>query len=146
MKIKDLTINPRAINDGAWVTVARDETGEVAFKVLGTRSDVFRRAEAQASVSLPRHERELLRAQDPGAVLRFEARRAKLKGQYCVLDWRGIENDAGAPVAFTRELAVTFMTDDRYYPLRAMIEQAIDAVDAGIEDTRETAEKNFANT
>jgi len=108
MKFDDFKIDLKKREDGDWV---RDLPGygELELKVRGIGNKDWAKLEQKLVAAVPRQRR--INGLEPEDRLR-------INGLLCLntslLDWRGIDDQDGNPVPYSREVAERFLTDPRY--------------------------------
>jgi hypothetical protein len=111
MKLSELKIDSKRLNAGEWVNVP----GLPGFRVK-TRSITnydFRRAQERRQ---QKASRGLARNETLPPETRERINRACFL-EYCLLDWSGLTDDDGTPIAFTQETAQRYFDDPDYAPL-----------------------------
>ena len=108
MKLSDLAIDLKIREEGDWV---RDLPGygELELKVRGSGNKDWARMEQKLLAAVPRQRRK--NGLEPDDRLRINA---LLCCECSLLDWRGIDDQDGNPVPYSKELAKKFLTDPQY--------------------------------
>lgn len=135
MKLSERKIDPKKREEGAWMTDIPEWEG-LRLKVRGIDNKDWARMEQKLINAVPRQRR--MNGLDP-------ADRERINGillrDTALLDWGGVEDDAGNPEPYSKELANKYLTTTEYEPFRravmwactmvAEIGQAEIAADAG---------------
>ncbi|MBS7542528.1 hypothetical protein [Ancylobacter oerskovii] len=106
MKLSAIKVNTKAIEAGKWVGDI-PEMGDLRLKVRGIGNSDFNRRYDELVQAIPRAER-------PNNRLTPDAQRkltAQLYAETILLDWEGLTDDDGAPVAFSMEFAEQVLAD-----------------------------------
>jgi len=126
MKLSELKVNVKQINDGVWKDVPGDDDG-MRMLVRGTRSKAYTKAYDRM---LAKFGRMYGRNQE-----RFTAAlkdiEPKLLAEHCLLGWEKFYDEAGAEVPFTPELAMSLMTDENYPMFQELVRELVKDVDYG---------------
>jgi hypothetical protein len=126
MKISELEVDPKMIEEGKWVSNIPELTG-VRLKVRGANNKDWRRMAQRLINAVPRK----LRANgilDPDEADRISATILLMTG---LLDWEGIEDDTGQPIPYDKKKAAQYLAGDRF---RAGVQFACEQVAQGIEE------------
>jgi hypothetical protein len=137
MKLSSLKIDSARLERGAWIGDIPELEG-VRFHVRGAGNADWRRLQAKLVAGVPAKERR--NGLDVVTRDRIETRCLL---DACLLDWSGLEEDDGQPVAFSRETAERYLTDPDYAVLRAGVVYAANLV-ADVET--EAAEQTLGNS
>lgn len=140
MKISTYKVDSSLIEEGGWIdfSATLGEEDAPAFLVRGKATEEYQERLFVALAKVPVDKRVNGRV-SPWTVAQIEG---ELIGELLVLDWRGLTEDDGTPIEFSRERAVEFCTHADYRPLRALIELAVNnVVDMG----RKTLEIDLGN-
>jgi hypothetical protein len=126
MKISELEVDKTIIEEGRWVSNIPELTG-VRLKVRGAGNRDWRRLAQRLINAVPRKNRVngLL---DPEESDRISATILLMTG---LLDWEGIEDDAGNPIPYDKKKAEQYLSIERF---RSGVQFACDQVAQGIED------------
>jgi hypothetical protein len=135
VKLTDFQIDATAIEGGTW----RDAIGRpgLKFKLRGADNLDWRRLQAKLVSELPR-EKQFATATDPAD---DDAITGRLLLDACILDWEGLEDDVG-PIAFTKDLATTLLTDPAFRPFRNSLLATARVLANETVSEREAAAKN----
>lgn len=136
MKISALKINSSAIEAGVWMD-APGLTG-VQFRVRGLANADYRRLSGKLNDGVPRDKRV------GGRVDPIEADRmlVTLIIETILLDWRGLTDDADAPLPYSRDVAEKLLADPDYRVLRESVLAAASMVGEQQAEDIEAAAKN----
>lgn len=126
MKISELEVDPKLIEEGKWVSNIPELTG-VRLKVRGANNKDWRRLAQRLINAVPRKLR-VNGILDPDEADRISATILLMTG---LLDWEGIEDDAGQPIPYDKKKAAQYLAGDRF---RAGVQFACEQVAQGIED------------
>lgn len=135
MKLSKIAINSRAIEAGRWVNIP-DLPG-VSLKVRGLGNADYRKLAAKLGEEIPRA--------DKVKGISFETRddiEIKLLIEAVLIDWRGLENDDGSPLAYSREIAESVLPNPDFKPLRDAVMWAAAVVGDDELASDEAAAKN----
>lgn len=132
MIIDDLELDLEQVDNGVWVHNI-PELDDVSFQVRGTDYKPYQKALRQAMIGQSRKQRanSLLDADYLDSLTR------SLMAEHLLMGWEGIDDREGQPIAFTRELAKTYMTERRYRPFQAGVMAAINRVDTNTVERKE---------
>lgn len=112
MKVSDRKIDPKKREEGAWVTDI-PEWQDLKLKVRGRDNKDWARMEQTLINAVPRKRR--LNGLDP-------VERDRINGillrDTSLLDWGGIEDNAGNPEPYSKEAANKYLTQPEYEPFR----------------------------
>ena len=133
MKISELEVDQKVIEEGKWVSNIPELTG-VRLKVRGSNNKDWRRMAQRLINAEPRKNR--INGLDPDAADRISA---TILLQTGLLDWEGIEADDGSPIPYDKKKAAQYLTGERF---RAGVQFACDQVAQGIEDEVEEVAGN----
>lgn len=115
MKLSQLSQNAAAAETGRWVNHI-PELGGLVLKVRGLDNADYRRLSAQLAAEIPRADRILGVATEV-----TDAMQTRLIVETILIDWRGLEEDDGAPVPYSRDMATKLLTDPNYRAFRAAV-------------------------
>lgn len=104
MELANIRVNPKAIEQGAWVKDIPG-LGDIALKVRGTRNADYERRTSELVSALSQQERR-----DPEVQAEIARR---LLVETVLIDWRGMTEN-GKPVAYDRALAEKLLTEPEY--------------------------------
>ena len=123
MKIGELKIDPAKQEQGAWVKDI-PEMGEVQLLVRGLACSEFRKLQTQLIEQVPRSKRikGKLDPDEQDRIMDVCLHRTILLG------WKGFQNDDGSELPYSRELALTFLTDPAYRKIREAVLWAASSV------------------
>lgn len=108
MKISDIAVDPKVTEEGGWVSNIPELEG-VRLKCRGSGNKDWRR-QAQALVNaVPRKKRTPY--MDPEEMDRINA---VLILNHGLLDWEGIEDDAGQPVPYDKKKAAEYLKHEKF--------------------------------
>ncbi|MCB1499710.1 MAG: hypothetical protein KDK07_07945 [Bauldia sp.] len=137
MKINSLKTNAAAAAEGRWVKDLPG-LGNIELKVRGTNNPEFRRRQQAMYRALPPAKR------NKGVIDPVEQDR--ILGvcllDHCLLDWRNVEDETGAPIPFSRAAAEPFLTDPDYSTFRDGVLTAASSVDDEDGEAEAETEKN----
>lgn len=134
MKISDLEVDQKIVEEGKWVSNIPELSG-VRLKVRGSNNKDWRRLAQRLINAVPRKQRAngIL---DPDEADRISATILLMTG---LLDWEGIEGDDDQPVAYDKKKAAQYLAGERF---RAGVQYACDQVAQGIEEEIEEVSGN----
>lgn len=135
MKLSDIKVNSNAIEHGRWVSVAH-MLPDVRLKVRGHDNADYQALLSKITAETPRSERV---APPPDKV---RLKTARLIVETILLDWAGIENDDGTPMAFSKEKAFDMLSNPDYSKLVKAIDWASSVVGEDDIGVVEDASKN----
>lgn len=139
MKISDINYSKegiQAIDTGVWVDDIEGAPG-VSFLVLGISSkDVQKSIKGkQTAARLKNRGKELTTDQLEASV--FES-----LAEVALKDWKGLEDDNGEPIPYSKEQATSWITSREGRPLANLVLQAAQTVDARANDLVKEVSKN----
>ncbi len=134
MKISELEVDQKLIEEGKWVSNIPELTG-VRLKVRGSNNRDWRRMAQRLINAVPRKSR-VNGVLDPDEADRISAMILLNTG---LLDWEGIEDDDGAAIPYDKKKAAQYLTGERF---RAGVQFACDQVAQGIEEEIEDISGN----
>lgn len=126
MKISELEVDQKVVEEGKWVSNIPELPG-VRLKVRGAQNKDWRRMAQRLVNAVPRKLR-VNGALDPDESDRISATILLVTG---LLDWEGIEDDAGTPIPYDKKKAAQYLSGERF---RTGVQFACDLVAQGIED------------
>jgi hypothetical protein len=134
MKISELEVDQKLIEEGKWVSNIPELTG-VRLKVRGANNKDWRRWAMRLINAVPRKHRAngIL---DPEEADRISA---TILLQTGLLDWDGIEDDDGQPIPYDRKKAAQYLAGERF---RTGVQFACEQVAQGIEEEIEEISGN----
>lgn len=118
MKLSSLEIDSAKIEAGAWVSRIPGLPG-ISLKVRGRQNTLSKAFRAKALEAIPRAERITGLSEAVSDKIDLDD-----LVENVLLDWSGFEDDAGAPLPFTKDLARRYLADPDYVILRGAIEYA----------------------
>lgn len=121
MKLSSFAIDSKRAENGDWVPVAA--IPGVSFKVRGRSTLAAKALRARLSAGIPVEDRG-----DPEKMLRHAMDMDLQVILSCLDDWRGLEDDDGTPLAYSKELAEKLILDPDFINLAMIIGGACDAV------------------
>lgn len=123
MKLSDMKIDNNRLEQGAWVGDI-PEMGDLRLKVRGFGNADFRRLQQRLFDAEPRQFKI-------GGRLDPERQDAILSAcmlSTILIDWDGVTGDDGQPVAYSRDLAKTLLTEPEYRRFREAVSWAAGTV------------------
>jgi hypothetical protein len=138
MKLSERTIDIEKREEGAWVKDPPEWPG-LELKVRGAGNRDWSRLQQKLESAVPRKRKVDGIFLDPEDRLRIQ--RILLRDT-ALLDWRGIEDDAGNPEPFTKEAANKYLTEPRYEPFVYAVMWAANTVAEQRQDEIEDDVKN----
>jgi hypothetical protein len=125
MKISELEVDPKLIEEGKWVSHIPELTG-VRLKVRGANNKDWRKFAQRLVNAVPRKKR-VNGNLDPDEADRVSALILLHTG---LLDWEGIEADDGTAIPYDKQKAAQYLAGERF---RVGVQFACDQVAQGIE-------------
>lgn len=116
MKLSSLKIDADKVEAGAWVKNI-PEMGDLELKVSGLQNARYRRMQARLIDAIPRAKRQGGRV-DPEEMDRVTSICLR---DTVLLDWRGLENEDGTPMAYTKEAAAEYLTKPEFRRFREAV-------------------------
>lgn len=113
MRLADIKVDSNAIETGAWVDNIPD-MGNLRLKVRGAGNAAYAAEQAKLLLAVPRSEKVAGRV-NPTTSDRIMA---ECLAKTTLLDWEGIEGDDGQPLPYSKETALTLLSDPAYRVLR----------------------------
>lgn len=126
MKISELEVDPKLIEEGKWVGNIPELTG-VRLKVRGANNKDWRRLAQRLINAVPRKLR-VNGILDPDEADRISATILLMTG---LLDWEGIDADDGTSIPYDKKKAAQYLAGERF---RAGVQFACEQVAQGIEE------------
>lgn len=117
MKLSTIAVNAAAEEAGRWMN--SPGLPGVSFKVRGIGNSSYRALQAKLRAEIPRA--ELLRGISDENADRMQV---TLLVETILLDWKGIEDDDGKPLKFTKEKAAKLLADPNLRVLREAVVSA----------------------
>lgn len=139
MKIQSAKVNNAAIQslDGEWQSDL-PELGDIAVRVRGLNNKQYRLKFEAMVRALPPNKRK------NGAVDPTE--RDRITGscmlEHVLQDWRGVEDETGQPIMYSKDQAAIFLTDPDYQKFRDGVFVAATRVGEITEEDSAVTEKN----
>src|SRR5262245_40290355 len=113
MKLTEIAVDPDRVENGAWVDDIPELQG-LRLKVRGNNNADWRRLQARLLDAVPRKKRMGGRV-DPDE-------QDKIIGSCllstCLLDWDGLEDDDGAPIPYSKQMAQKLLNEPEYRRFR----------------------------
>src|SRR4051812_7467385 len=109
MKISELEVDQKIVEEGTWVGNIPELTG-VRLKVRGSNNRDWRRMAQRLIAAVPRKNRAN-GVLDPEEADRISALILLNTG---LLDWEGIESDDGSPIPYDRKKAAQYLAGERF--------------------------------
>lgn len=113
MRLSELKTNSAAVEAGTWIGDLPG-MGELQLKVRGLWNSDWQRLNDKLTAKVPL-------AKKPGGVIEPAERdriMTELMIETALLDWRGIEDETGAPLPYSKEAARQYLFDPDYRRLR----------------------------
>lgn len=135
MKLSQVAVDLDAIDNGIWVDST--EFDGVQYLVRGTEYPPYQKAmrkrmSAEANKLVSRRGRNTEINLDS-----IERNKRDLSIEHCMLDWKGIDDDDGKPVEYTKEMGQKIMSEREYARMARDILSAIDYVDEEAANVKE---------
>lgn len=137
MKLSDMKIDNDRLEQGAWVGDI-PEMGDLRLKVRGFGNADFRRLQQRLYDAEPRQFKIGGRL-DPE---RQDAILSTCMLTTILIDWDGVTGDDGQPVAYSRDLAKTLLTEPEYRRFREAVSWAAGTVAETSDADQKDAEGN----
>lgn len=134
MKISELEVDQKVIEEGKWVSNIPELPG-VRLKVRGAQNKDWRRMAQRLVNAVPRKLR-VNGSLDPEEADRISALIILNTG---LLDWEGIEDDNDQPIPYDKKKAAELLKGERF---RGGVQFACDLVAQGVEDDIEEISGN----
>ena len=115
MKLSERKIDPTKKEEGAWVSEI-PEWGNLKLKVRGVGNKDWSRMENKLLLAVPRKRR--MNGLDPEDQARING---ILLCECALIDWRGIEDDAGNREPYSKEAAKKYLTSPENEPFRQAV-------------------------
>jgi hypothetical protein len=125
MKISELEVDPKVIEEGRWIGDIPGLSG-VRLKVRGANNKDWRRMAMRLVNAVPRKDR--INGLDPEHSDRINAQVILATG---LLDWEGIEDDDGNPIPYDKKKAALYLVGEKF---RSGVMYACDLVSEGISE------------
>lgn len=131
MKLAAAEINVEALVDGVWVE--SDSLEGVSWHVRSREYPVYKRALREHFLKNPKATKKMLKAgaSGEGGIMQ------ELILDHLLIDWSGFEDNDGAPVGYSRELAEQFLREEKYILVAQDIELAIAEAEERLSSARE---------
>jgi hypothetical protein len=137
MKLSDIKIDLGRLEGGDWIDNIPGMS-ELALRVRGIGNSEYRQLQAKLIDALPRQKRLAARTD----VTIMEGVTTECLVETCLLDWRGLTDEADAELPYSKEMARELMTNPAYRAFRDAVTWAAGIVaDQRVSDL-ETDEKN----
>lgn len=135
MKISSVKVDLNKIEQGEWVDNIPELTG-VRLKVRGANNKDWRRLQQTMIAAVPRRKRVNGNI-SPDEIDRINAILLRDAG---IVDWEGIEDDAGDPIPYSKEKSNEYLTDPEFVVFRDGALWACQVVGTAVdEDISDTA-------
>lgn len=129
MKLSDIAIDTKLAEDGVWVTMSSGWAGLI-------RSANNRDARRMRDAHIRKHRRLYARGASPPPEV-VDEELVNLIVSTILMDWKGIEDDHGAPIPYSKEVAKEILSNPAY---RELLDDVSDA--ANLQETfRQDAEE-----
>jgi hypothetical protein len=125
MKASAFKRDSSRVEAGEWVDDIPGFPG-IRLKVRGLQSLAFSDAQAKLQRQVPAHKRAEDGSIDPAMAY---AIMGKAMQQAVLLDWDGLQDDDGKPLAYDADLAMTWLTDMDYSHFAEAVMAAAQVVD-----------------
>lgn len=117
MKLSASKIDPMKLEEGAWIGekygTPIPEMGELCLKLRGANNKSWRKLQGTLVRAVPRARRTNgLEPEDEDRI------NAVLLRDTSLLDWSGIEDEAGGPLAFSKAQAFEYLTNPEHVRFR----------------------------
>jgi hypothetical protein len=122
MRLSEIAVNAQAIEVGRWVPVDHILPG-VRLKVRGIDNTDCRRLRNKLVAEVPRVER--IKGIDTA---KADAINARLLAETVLVDWSGLEDEDGKPLAFSKATALEILIDPAFVVFRNAVEWAAGVV------------------
>lgn len=136
MKLSEIAVNAEAIEVGRWVSVGHLLPG-VKLKVRGADNTDCRRLRNKLISEVPRAER--IKGLDTKT---SDSINARLLAETILVDWSGLEDDDGNPLAFSNGKALDILADPSFVVFKNAVEWAAAVVGEDELAETEDASKN----
>jgi hypothetical protein len=136
MKLSAFKVDAKKIENGQWVRKIPDFPG-VSFKVRGFTSQIYRKAAALEMDQFSRVDRM--------SGLTLEQLKIVTNKAICeagVIDWAGLTDDEGKPMAFDKAVLMEMISDPDYRRFSESVEYAMAFVDQHASAEADDAAKN----
>lgn len=142
VKLSDIKINAAAIEQGEWIGAPYGtpipDMGDLCLKVRGIGNSDYRALMAKLSDAVPRSQRT-------GGKLNAEASErvfVECLAQTVLMDWSGVEDDDGAQIPFSADVARKIMSNPDLAPFKFAVAWASNQVGDLRTSDNEAAAKN----
>jgi hypothetical protein len=136
MNLSKFKIDAKAKEDGDWVEI-------LGYEGLAIKTRAFTNIPARALHDrMYAKARRNLRRGTPTPPAVADNITITVLLEHCTLDWRGLTDDEGQPIPFTRETAERYFRDPNYRPLLDAAAYAAEQVGEEEADDIEAAEGN----
>lgn len=112
MKLSDNKIDPVKLEEGAWVDNIPELSG-LKLKLRGANNKAWRKLQSTLIRAVPRARK--VNGLEPDDEDRINA---ILLRDTSLLDWRGLEDDAGKPLPFSKAQAYEYLTNPEHVRFR----------------------------
>lgn len=116
MKLSALKVDAAAIETGEWVGDLPG-SGDLRLKVRGYQNAQFRRLQQRLIDAVPRDKRRGGRV-DPDEIDKITS---TCLGSTVLLDWSGLEDESGAAIPYSKEMATELLTKPEYRQFREAV-------------------------
>ena len=113
MKLSEIRVDSTLVEGGEWIKDIPD-MGELELRVRGIGNTDYQQMQTKLYLATPRGERVGGRL-SPKAAARIQA---QCLAATVLLDWKGITDDAGEPVPFSKGEALKLLQNPDYVALR----------------------------
>jgi hypothetical protein len=136
MKLSSLKTDVARVEQGEWIGDI-PEMGDLELKVRGIDNADYRALTSKLVQTIPlKRRRRGISSED------LEQIQNKCLLETVLLDWRGVQDDSGKDVPYSRELAETLLTSPEYRTFRDAVAYASRLVGADEDDAASELEKN----
>lgn len=120
MKLSSLKIDAAKIEAGEWIEDIPG-MGDLALKVRGLDNADHGNLRSRLFEAIPRSKKHNGRITDPAEADRLTAR---CLSEAVLLDWRGLEEEDGSPIPFSKERAFEILSNPDMRSLREAVVEA----------------------
>lgn len=138
MKLSSLKTDIGRVEQGEWISDI-PEMGDLELKVRGIDNADYRALMNRLVQAIPLKRRR--RGISPEDLEQIQNRCLL---ETVLLDWRGVQDDGGQAMPYSRDLAVTLLTSPEYRTFRDAVAYAARLVGAEQEDAASELEKNLS--
>ena len=140
MKLSSLKTDSVLVETGEWI---RDipEMGDLELMVRGVDNSDYRALASKLIQAIPLKRRRRGISQED-----LEQIQNRCLLETVLLDWRGVQDDNGAQVPYSRDMAETLLTSPEYRAFRDAVAYAARLVGAEEEDATVELEKNSSTS